>query len=156
ISKIVKYYYNYNYKITKEKRELAKQYGMVRTEVSGGEIAEEMEKERRMFQLQMCEVRSAQAINGVISSSVYKYMNGMYKEERMCRMCLEEFKCIKHKQDDEKRQLCSLRDQLRPALQPEFKEDSLSRQTVYSMHQLQGNKQYGSEKSGYLYKRSDG
>lgn len=46
-------------KIEKEKRELAKQYGMVRTEVSGGEIAEEMEKERRMFQLQMCEVRSA-------------------------------------------------------------------------------------------------
>ncbi len=46
-------------KIEKEKRELAKQYGMVRTEVSGGEIAEDMEKERRMFQLQMCEVRSA-------------------------------------------------------------------------------------------------
>ncbi len=35
-------------------------------------------------------------------------------------------------------------------------QDSLSRQTVYSMHQLQGNKQYGSEKSGNLYKRSDG
>lgn len=44
-------------KIEKEKRELAKQYGMVRTEVSGGEIAEELEKERRMFQLHMCEVR---------------------------------------------------------------------------------------------------
>lgn len=43
-------------KIEKEKRELAKQYGMVRIEVTGGEIAEEMEKERRMFQLQMCEV----------------------------------------------------------------------------------------------------
>uniref|UniRef100_A0A672T1H6 Arf-GAP with SH3 domain, ANK repeat and PH domain-containing protein 1-like n=1 Tax=Sinocyclocheilus grahami TaxID=75366 RepID=A0A672T1H6_SINGR len=152
-------------KIEKEKRELAKQYGMVRTEVSGGEIAEEMEKERRMFQLQMCEVRSAQAaieehdkcclINGVISSSVYKYMNGeknFYKSFFETLMNLS----IKHKQDDEKRQLCSLRDQLRPALQPEFKEDSLSRQTVYSMHQLQGNKQYGSEKSGYLYKRSDG
>uniref|UniRef100_A0A672T1J0 Arf-GAP with SH3 domain, ANK repeat and PH domain-containing protein 1-like n=1 Tax=Sinocyclocheilus grahami TaxID=75366 RepID=A0A672T1J0_SINGR len=110
---------------------------MVRTEVSGGEIAEEMEKERRMFQLQMCEVRSAQAA---------------IEEHDKC--CL--INGIKHKQDDEKRQLCSLRDQLRPALQPEFKEDSLSRQTVYSMHQLQGNKQYGSEKSGYLYKRSDG
>ena len=44
-------------KIEKEKRELAKQYGMVRTEVSGGEIAEDLEKERRMFQLHMCEVR---------------------------------------------------------------------------------------------------
>lgn len=45
-------------KIEKEKKENAKMHGMIRTEFSGGEIAEEMEKERRMFQLQMCEVRS--------------------------------------------------------------------------------------------------
>lgn len=32
---------------------------MIRTEISGAEIAEEMEKERRFFQLQMCEVRAA-------------------------------------------------------------------------------------------------
>lgn len=43
-------------KIEKEKREHARQHGMIRTEFSGGEIAEEMEKERQMFQLQMCEV----------------------------------------------------------------------------------------------------
>ena len=43
-------------KIEKEKREHAKQHGMIRTEFSGGEIAEDMEKERRLFQLQMCEV----------------------------------------------------------------------------------------------------
>uniref|UniRef100_A0A3Q2DJ66 Arf-GAP with SH3 domain, ANK repeat and PH domain-containing protein 3 n=1 Tax=Cyprinodon variegatus TaxID=28743 RepID=A0A3Q2DJ66_CYPVA len=42
-------------KIEKEKREHAKQHGMIRTEFSGGEIAEDMEKERRTFQLQMCE-----------------------------------------------------------------------------------------------------
>ncbi|XP_016345392.1 arf-GAP with SH3 domain, ANK repeat and PH domain-containing protein 2-like isoform X1 [Sinocyclocheilus anshuiensis] len=163
-------------KIEKEKRELAKQYGMVRTEVSGGEIAEEMEKERRMFQLQMCEylikVNEIKTKKGVdLLQNLIKHYHSQCNFFQECLAATEKLKqyidaltvqlsAIKHKQDDEKRQLCSLRDQLRPALQPEFKEqsrrDSLSRQTVYSMHQLQGNKQYGSEKSGYLYKRSDG
>ena len=48
--------FGYSTKIEKEKREHAKQHGMIRTEISGAEIAEEMEKERRYFQLQMCEV----------------------------------------------------------------------------------------------------
>ena len=43
-------------KIEKEKKQLAKEAGMLRSEVQGTEVAEEMEKERRMFQLQMCEV----------------------------------------------------------------------------------------------------
>lgn len=43
-------------KIEKEKRENAKHHGMIRTEITGAEIAEEMEKERRLFQLHMCEV----------------------------------------------------------------------------------------------------
>ncbi|XP_058646548.1 arf-GAP with SH3 domain, ANK repeat and PH domain-containing protein 1 isoform X2 [Onychostoma macrolepis] len=163
-------------KIEKEKRELAKQYGMVRTEVSGGEIAEEMEKERRMFQLQMCEylikVNEIKTKKGVdLLQNLIKHYHSQCNFFQECLAATEKLKqyidsltghlsAIKHKQDDEKRQLCSLRDQLRPALQPEFKEqsrrDSLSRQTVYSMHQLQGNKQYGTEKAGYLYKRSDG
>ncbi|XP_048027768.1 arf-GAP with SH3 domain, ANK repeat and PH domain-containing protein 2 isoform X1 [Megalobrama amblycephala] len=163
-------------KIEKEKRELAKQYGMVRTEVSGGEIAEEMEKERRMFQLQMCEylikVNEIKTKKGVdLLQNLIKHYHSQCNFFQECLTATEKLKqyietltgqlsAIKHKQDEEKRQLCSLRDQLRPALQPEFKEqsrrDSLSRQTVYSMHQLQGNKQYGTEKSGYLYKRSDG
>ncbi|RXM97217.1 Arf-GAP with SH3 domain, ANK repeat and PH domain-containing protein 1 [Acipenser ruthenus] len=35
-------------------------------------------------------------------------------------------------------------------------EDSQSKQGGYSMHQLQGNKEFGSEKKGYLSKKSDG
>ncbi|TRY91496.1 hypothetical protein DNTS_029473 [Danionella cerebrum] len=159
-------------KIEKEKRELAKQYGMVRTEVSGGEIAEEMEKERRMFQLHMCEylikVNEIKTKKGVdLLQNLIKHYYSQCNFFQECLAATEKLKLyidaltghlssIKHKQEEEKRQLCSLRDQLRPALQPEFKEDSLSRQTVYSMHQLQGNKQYGTEKSGYLYKKSDG
>ncbi|MCJ8744414.1 hypothetical protein PDJAM_G00118460 [Pangasius djambal] len=159
-------------KIEKEKRELAKQYGMVRTEVSGGEIAEELEKERRMFQLQMCEylikvneIKSKKGVDLLQNLIKHYYSQGNFFQE--CLAATEKLKqyidtltgklsCIKHSQDEEKRQLFSLRDQLRPALQPELKEDSLCKQTVYSMHQLQGNKQYGTEKSGYLYKKSDG
>ncbi|XP_060766381.1 arf-GAP with SH3 domain, ANK repeat and PH domain-containing protein 1 isoform X2 [Neoarius graeffei] len=159
-------------KIEKEKRELAKQYGMVRTEVSGGEIAEELEKERRMFQLQMCEylikvneIKSKKGVDLLQNLVKHYYSQGNFFQE--CLVATEKLKqyidtltgklsYIKQSQDEEKRQLFSLRDQLRPALQPELKEDSLCKQTVYSMHQLQGNKQYGTEKSGYLYKKSDG
>ncbi|XP_024284032.1 arf-GAP with SH3 domain, ANK repeat and PH domain-containing protein 1 [Oncorhynchus tshawytscha] len=159
-------------KIEKEKRELAKQYGMVRTEVSGGEIAEEMEKERRMFQLQMCEylikVNEIKTKKGVdLLQNLIKHYHSQCNFFQECLVATEKLKqyideltgalgTIKHRQDEEKRQLCSLRDQLRPSLQPELKEDSLSKQTFYSMHQLQGNKHYGTEKAGYLYKRSDG
>lgn len=43
-------------KIEKEKKSQAKEVGMIRTEVNPAEICDEMEKERKMFQLQMCEV----------------------------------------------------------------------------------------------------
>ncbi|KAM9443767.1 arf-GAP with SH3 domain, ANK repeat and PH domain-containing protein 1 isoform 1-T2 [Clarias gariepinus] len=159
-------------KIEKEKRELAKQYGMVRTEVSGGEIAEDLEKERRMFQLQMCEylikvneIKSKKGVDLLQNLIKHYYSQGNFFQE--CLTATEKLKhyvdtltgklsSIKHSQDEEKRQLVALRDQLRPALQLELKEDSLSKQHVYSMHQLQGNKKYGTEKSGYLYKKSDG
>lgn len=49
----------------------------------------------------------------------------------MC-LCVCGFIQIKHKQDEEKRQLCSLRDQLRPALQPEFKEVKID--TLFTLH----------------------
>ncbi|KAI4577515.1 hypothetical protein MJT46_003350 [Ovis ammon polii x Ovis aries] len=106
-------------KIEKEKKEHAKLHGMIRTEISGAEIAEEMEKERRYFQLQMCEIKQAQ--------------------------------------DEERRQLIQLRDILKSALQVEQKEDLQMRQsTAYSLHQPQGNKEHGTERTGNLYKKSDG
>ncbi|XP_063153362.1 arf-GAP with SH3 domain, ANK repeat and PH domain-containing protein 2-like isoform X2 [Candoia aspera] len=159
-------------KIEKEKRELAKQYGMVRTEVAGGEIAEEMEKERRMFQLQMCEylikVNEIKTKKGVDllqnninhCNSQFNFFQNCLKVTEKHRQFIEkltpELQSMKSKQEEEKKQLCSLRDQLKAALQLESKEDFVSKPVRYSMHQLQGNKQYGTERSGSLFKKSDG
>ncbi|MGH0152684.1 UNVERIFIED_CONTAM: hypothetical protein FKN15_027901 [Acipenser sinensis] len=63
---------------------------------------------------------------------------------------------IKQTQDEEKKQLTALRDLIKSSLQLDQKEDSQSKQGGYSMHQLQGNKEFGSEKKGYLAKKSDG
>ncbi|XP_025071501.1 arf-GAP with SH3 domain, ANK repeat and PH domain-containing protein 1-like [Alligator sinensis] len=159
-------------KIEKEKRELAKQYGMVRNEVMGGEIAEEMEKERRMFQLNMCEylikVNEIKTKKGVdLLQNYIKHCNSQFNFFQECLRTTEKLKqfikkltpelqSMKVRQDKEKKQLCSLRDQLKTALQLEQKEDSVSKQLGYNMHQLQGNKTYGTEKSGNLFKKSDG
>uniref|UniRef100_A0AAQ5XAB3 Un-named sa1614 n=1 Tax=Amphiprion ocellaris TaxID=80972 RepID=A0AAQ5XAB3_AMPOC len=139
--------------VEKEKRELARQYGMVRSEVSGGEIAEELEKERRSFQLSMCEYLIK--VNEIKTKRGVDLLQNLIKHyHNVCLfVCL--FVClqVKQRQEEEKKQLCALRDQLRPVVQPE--QDSLPKQ-VYSMHQLLGDKQYGTERSGFLYKKSDG
>uniref|UniRef100_A0A8D2P8D5 ArfGAP with SH3 domain, ankyrin repeat and PH domain 1 n=1 Tax=Zosterops lateralis melanops TaxID=1220523 RepID=A0A8D2P8D5_ZOSLA len=136
-------------KIEKEKREHAKQHGMIRTEITGAEIAEEMEKERRLFQLQMCEY--------LIKVNEIKTKKGVDLLQNLIKYYHAQCNCIqKQTQDEEKKQLTALRDLIKSSLQLDQKEDSQSRQGGYSMHQLQGNKEYGSEKKGYLLKKSDG
>ncbi|KAH0619025.1 hypothetical protein JD844_018628 [Phrynosoma platyrhinos] len=120
-------------KIEKEKRELAKQYGMVRTEVVGGEIAEEMEKERRMFQLHMCEY--------LIKVNEIKTKKGVDLLQNNINHCNSQFKynCGGDSDDYFVSQ-----------------QNSICKPARYSMHQLQGNKQYGTERSGNLFKKSEG
>ncbi|XP_051951895.1 arf-GAP with SH3 domain, ANK repeat and PH domain-containing protein 2b isoform X1 [Xyrauchen texanus] len=160
-------------KIEKEKREHAKQHGLIRTEISGGEIAEEMEKERRLFQLQMCEylikVNEIKVKKGVdLLHNLIKYFHAQ------CNFFQDGLKVVdnlkpfmeklatdlttnKQTQDVERKQLLQLRDILKSALQSESKEDCQSKQNPgYSLHQLQGNKAHGTERSGMLLKRSEG
>ncbi|XP_051270203.1 arf-GAP with SH3 domain, ANK repeat and PH domain-containing protein 2 isoform X6 [Dicentrarchus labrax] len=155
--------------VEKEKRELARQYGMVRSEVSGGEIAEELEKERRSFQLSMCEylikVNEIKTKRGVdLLQNLIKHYHSHNNFLQECvsttqrlKQYMEELNgvltTVKQRQEEEKKQLVSLRDQLRPVVHTE--QDSLPKQT-YSMHQLLGDKQYGTERTGFLYKKSDG
>ncbi|XP_062337632.1 arf-GAP with SH3 domain, ANK repeat and PH domain-containing protein 1a isoform X3 [Osmerus eperlanus] len=162
-------------KIEKEKREHAKQHGMIRTEITGAEIAEEMEKERRLFQLQMCEylikVNEIKTKKGVdLLQNLIKYyhaqcnffQDGMTTADKL-KQYIEKLAAdlynIKQTQDEEKKQLTALRDLIKSSLQLDQKEVSHmfhSKQSGYSMHQLQGNKEFGSEKKGYLMKKSDG
>ncbi|XP_026161935.1 arf-GAP with SH3 domain, ANK repeat and PH domain-containing protein 2 [Mastacembelus armatus] len=155
--------------VEKEKRELARQYGMVRTEVSGGEIAEELEKERRSFQLTMCEylikVNEIKTKRGVdLLQNLIKHYHSHNNFLQECvstthrlKQYMEEMNgvltMVKQRQEEEKKQLCALRDQLRPVVHTE--QDSVPKQ-VYNMHQLLGDKQYGTERAGFLYKKSDG
>uniref|UniRef100_A0A8C0ULH9 ArfGAP with SH3 domain, ankyrin repeat and PH domain 1 n=1 Tax=Cyanistes caeruleus TaxID=156563 RepID=A0A8C0ULH9_CYACU len=147
-------------KIEKEKREHAKQHGMIRTEITGAEIAEEMEKERRLFQLQMCEYLIK--VNEIKTKKGVDLLQNLIKYYHAQCNCIQQayngnlFLQIKQTQDEEKKQLTALRDLIKSSLQLDQKEDSQSRQGGYSMHQLQGNKEYGSEKKGYLLKKSDG
>ncbi|KAK6297234.1 hypothetical protein J4Q44_G00318170 [Coregonus suidteri] len=159
-------------KIEKEKKEHAKQHGMIRTEFSGGEIAEEMEKERRLFQLQMCEyllkVNEIETKKGVnFLQNLIKYfhaqcnffqdgLNAVNSLRPSIEKLATDLITIKQTQDGERKQLSQLRDVLKSSLQSEQKEDSQAKQTGYSLHQLQGNKAYGTEYSGILYKRSEG
>ncbi|XP_051942139.1 arf-GAP with SH3 domain, ANK repeat and PH domain-containing protein 2a isoform X1 [Hippocampus zosterae] len=160
-------------KIEKEKKEHARQHGMIRSEISGAEIAEEMEKERRFFQLQMCEyllkVNEIKIKKGVdLLQNLIKYFHAQCNFFQDGLKAVDNLKpsieklatdlhTIKQVQDEERKQLTQLRDVLKTALQVEQKEESQVRQsTTYSLHQPQGNKEHGTERSGYLYKRSDG
>uniref|UniRef100_A0A3Q3K630 ArfGAP with SH3 domain, ankyrin repeat and PH domain 2b n=1 Tax=Monopterus albus TaxID=43700 RepID=A0A3Q3K630_MONAL len=159
-------------KIEKEKREHAKQHGMIRTEFSGGEIAEDMEKERQLFQLQMCEyllkVNEIKVKKGVdFLQNLIKYFHAQCNFFQDGLKAVESLKpsveklatdlTIKQTQDGERKQLTQLRDVLKASLQSEQKEDSQAKQNAgYSLHQLQGNKAHGTERSGFLYKRSEG
>uniref|UniRef100_A0A8C5GHL5 Arf-GAP domain-containing protein n=1 Tax=Gouania willdenowi TaxID=441366 RepID=A0A8C5GHL5_GOUWI len=171
-------------KIEKEKKEHARQHGMIRTEISGAEIAEEMEKERRFFQLQMCEyllkVNEIKIKKGVdLLQNLIKYFHAQCNFFQDGLKAVDNLKpsieklatdlhTIKQVQDEERKQLTQLRDVLKTALQVEQKEvtgtntssakgDSQVRpSTTYSLHQPQGNKEHGTERSGFLFKKSDG
>ncbi|XP_030578150.1 arf-GAP with SH3 domain, ANK repeat and PH domain-containing protein 2b [Archocentrus centrarchus] len=160
-------------KIEKEKKENAKLHGMIRTEFSGGEIAEEMEKERRMFQLQMCEyllkVNEIKVKKGVdFLQNLIKFYHAQcnffqdgLKAAESLKPTVEKLStdltAIKQTQDGERKQLAQLRDTLKAALQSDQKEDAQAKQSAgYSLHQLQGDKAHGNERSGVLYKKSEG
>ncbi|KAM7422019.1 hypothetical protein PAMA_010209 [Pampus argenteus] len=138
--------------VEKEKRELARQYGMVRSEVSGGEIAEELEKERRSFQLSMCEylikVNEIKTKRGVdLLQNLIKHYHSHNNFLQECvsttqrlKQYMEELNgvltTVKQRQEDEKRQLVTLRDQLRPVVHTEQVEENVAEEEMFSSQLL--------------------
>uniref|UniRef100_A0A7N6C054 ArfGAP with SH3 domain, ankyrin repeat and PH domain 3 n=1 Tax=Anabas testudineus TaxID=64144 RepID=A0A7N6C054_ANATE len=133
-------------KLEKERKEKTRQLGLIR--IDGSDGGEDMERERRTFQLQMCEyllkIQELKVRQGPdLLQSLIKYFQA---------------------------QLSFFQDGLKAAenLTPFIEKLAASMYTViagivqknsgggYSIHQPQGNKKYGTEKSGFLLKKSDG
>ncbi|XP_034249215.1 arfGAP with SH3 domain, ANK repeat and PH domain-containing protein isoform X2 [Thrips palmi] len=118
-------------KIEKEKKAQAKEAGLIRTEITAPEVAEEMEKERRLFQLQMCEylikvneIKTKKGIELLQHLVEYYHAQTNYFQDGL--KTIEHFgsyvadlsmklQKIRQKQDEERRRLNELRTLLRNA-----------------------------------------
>lgn len=160
-------------KIEKEKKQQAKEAHMHRVEVCGSEIAEEMEKERKVFQLQLCEyflkvneIKTKKGVDLLLHLvDYYRALTTFYQEglktinhfQSFIENLVIQLNQIKQQQNKERQQLIDLRDSLKETMTTYKEPSSTSKpQTGYSLHQLQGNKAHGCVRDGYLLKKSEG
>uniref|UniRef100_A0A8C5FCT9 ArfGAP with SH3 domain, ankyrin repeat and PH domain 3 n=1 Tax=Gadus morhua TaxID=8049 RepID=A0A8C5FCT9_GADMO len=164
-------------KLEKERREKGRQPGLIRTE--GPEGGEDMERERRVFQLQMCEyllkIQELKVRQGPdLLQSLIKYFQAQLSLDYygfkagaltnpffgLVHACLNACQSFL---------LCTSELSLLTAVIPInifrppnllfVPQEYMNRKNSgngYSIHQPQGNKKYGTEKSGFLLKKSDG
>eukprot|EP00061_Rhincodon_typus_P017354 g46016.t1 len=109
---------------------------------------------RKNFFTQSCEPVEFKKAVGASSLHIFKRELEVALEAKGIKEYGER---LKQAQDEEMKQLTQIRDSLRSVLQVDHKEDGLNRKNSgYSIHPLPGNRLYGTEKSGFLNKKSDG
>ncbi|GLV37592.1 ArfGAP with SH3 domain ankyrin repeat and PH domain [Carabus blaptoides fortunei] len=160
-------------KLEKEKKQQAKEAGLIRSEITPAEIADEMEKERRLFQLQMCEylikfneIKTKKGIDLLQNLVEYYHAQTNYFQDGL--KTIEHFgsyvadlsiklQKIRQKQDEERRKLAELRVLIRnaPGIDKECG-SNVDKGGGYSLHQLQGDKHHGVTRTGHLLKKSEG
>ncbi|KAI9576033.1 arfGAP with SH3 domain, ANK repeat and PH domain-containing protein isoform X2 [Glossina fuscipes] len=121
-------------KIEKEKKAQAKEAGMVRTEIDAAVVADEMEKERRLYQLQTCEyllkykeIKTKTGIELLQHFIEYYHALNNYFKDGLQTIehfgtyisdLSEKLQKIKQRQEEDRRSLLELRTLLRSA--PDF------------------------------------
>lgn len=181
-------------KLEKEKKAQAKEAGLIRTELSGAETAEEMDRERKQLQYQMCDylikVNDIEAKKSFdLLAHFIEFFNAQCKYFKAGLEAVEQFNSyitdlnnqlqnIRQRKEDEKRELVDLKNLLKTSSTIQSELSSLLNSSIsgeggdgtssanaggaanrkscgYSLHQLQGNKQFGCYKQGYLLKKSE-
>ena len=171
IDKSWKDYETKSTKIEKEKRQIAKDHGFIRDAIPGAEIAEEMEKERKVFQLQLCEylirvneIKTKKGVDLLLHLVDYYRALTMFFQEGLKTInhfqsfidnLVHQLEAMKRTQNAERQELVLLRDALKSSM-TSYKEPNANKgSSGYSLHQLQGNKVHGFEKEGNLLKKSE-
>ncbi|CAG0914358.1 unnamed protein product [Notodromas monacha] len=160
-------------RIEKEKKLQAKEAGLTRSEITAAEIADEMEKERKNLQLKMCEyllkfndIRTKKGVDLLQNLIGYYHAQITYFQEGLKTIehyrdyfsdLASKVQKVRQYEEVEKKRLTELKTLLKPTEKDiPHPIAGNSQPAGYSLHQLQGKKEHGTTKVGYLLKKSEG